>query len=78
MKSFSQRIGLKPVRAIIQRESADEHLRNHLWNGLTIYYWSRAREWRKDCESGIQYLLTRIWYFITEIVLMNCLQGHHK
>ncbi len=32
MLSFSQRIGLKPVKTEIQRESADMALLNELWN----------------------------------------------
>lgn len=61
MKSFSQRIGLKPVRTIIQRESADEALRNYLWNGLTIFYFNRFGIWINLTEESINTLITRIW-----------------
>lgn len=61
MKSFSQRIGLKPVRTIIQRESADEALRNHLWNGLTIFYFNRFKTWVYETEESINILINRIW-----------------
>ncbi|MDP1809816.1 MAG: hypothetical protein Q8K66_00315 [Sediminibacterium sp.] len=61
MKSFSQRIGLKPIRTIIQRESADEALRNFLWNGLTIFYFNRFGTWVYDTEESINTLITRIW-----------------
>jgi hypothetical protein len=61
MKSFSQRIGQKPVRTIIQRESADEALRNFLWNGLTIFYFDRFKTWIYDTEESIKTLITRIW-----------------
>ncbi len=61
MKSFSQRIGLKPVRTIIQRESADEALRNFLWNGLTIFYFDRFGTWVSETEENINTLITRIW-----------------
>lgn len=61
MKSFSQRIGLKPIRTIIQRESADEALRNFLWNGLTIFYFNRFGTWVNATEESINTLITRIW-----------------
>lgn len=61
MKSFSQRIGFKPIRTIIQRESADEELRNFLWNGLTIFYFNRFGTWVNDTEESINILITRIW-----------------
>jgi len=61
MKSFSQRLGLKPVRTIIQRESADEALRNNLWNGLTIFYFKRFQTWIYNTEESIKTLITRIW-----------------
>jgi len=51
MKSFSQRQGLKPVRTIIQRESADEPLRNALWNALTTYYWNGVDVWISNTED---------------------------
>lgn len=38
MLSFSQRKGLKPVKDIIQVDSADERLRNGLWNATYLYY----------------------------------------
>ena len=36
MLSFSQRMGLKPIRTQIQIDSMDDDLRNSLWNNLTI------------------------------------------
>lgn len=61
MKSFSQRQGLKPIRTIIQRESADEALRNALWNGLTIFYLNRFNTYVSDTKPAINGLITRIW-----------------
>lgn len=61
MQSFSQRIGLKPIRTVIQRESADEALRNFLWNGLTIFYFKRFGSWLYETDEGINTLVTRIW-----------------
>lgn len=61
MKSFSHRIGLKSVRTVIQRESADEALRNCLWNALTIFYFNRFHTWVYETEDSINALITRIW-----------------
>ncbi|MDX3914818.1 MULTISPECIES: AbiJ-NTD4 domain-containing protein [Olivibacter] len=61
MKSFSQRIGLKPVREIIQRESADAVLRNQLWNALTIFYLKRFGTWISETDKSIYFLINRIW-----------------
>lgn len=61
MRSFSQRQGLKPIRTIIQKESADEALRNSLWNALTIFYLNRFETWLRDSKLSIRNLITRIW-----------------
>ncbi len=36
---FSQRIGLKPVGKLVQREALDEDLRNKIWNILKLQVW---------------------------------------
>lgn len=61
MKSFSQRQGLKTVKTVIQRESADEPLRNALWNALTNFYWNGVEAWLSDTEAEYSILLERIW-----------------
>jgi hypothetical protein len=38
MKSFSQRMGLKPVKNSLQTESIDDDLRNSLWNEILQTY----------------------------------------
>ena len=41
-RSFSQRMGLKPVRAELQKHGMDEGLRTRLWNVLhNSYFWER-------------------------------------
>lgn len=40
MGSFSERMGIKPVREILQTDSMDDELRNRLWNALDINYWN--------------------------------------
>jgi len=61
MTTFSQRIGLKPVRTMIQRESADEALRNALWNGLTSFYLDRFRGAISTREASVKKLMRLIW-----------------
>jgi hypothetical protein len=36
---FSERMGFKPIKNIIQIDSMDTELRNSLWNALVIFYW---------------------------------------
>ena len=61
MRSFSQRLGLKPIRTIIQRECADEPLRNNLWNALTVLYLENIKPWFYDTDDYMQALLLRFW-----------------
>jgi hypothetical protein len=37
MASFSQRIGVKPIKAVLQLDSMDDDLRNGLWNRFTVH-----------------------------------------
>lgn len=43
MRSFSQREGIEPVRAVMQVDSMDDDLRSSLWNALDICYWRRVQ-----------------------------------
>jgi len=61
MTTFSQRIGLKPIRTIIQRECADEVLRNALWNGLRIFYLDRFMGPIYKKDGSIKNLINLIW-----------------
>ncbi len=36
---FSERMGFKPIKNIIQIDSMDTELRNGLWNALATFYW---------------------------------------
>jgi hypothetical protein len=59
MKSFSQRMGLKPVKNIIQSDSMDDELRNKLWNLLDIYYWNECYKYRSSVtgyDSGYYFV----------------------
>lgn len=59
MLSFSQRKGLKPIRSIIQIDSADELLRNQLWNTIVSYYWADPYYYNKD--KTIHQHLENLW-----------------
>ncbi len=61
MNSFSQRLGLKPIRTVIQREAADEPLRNALWNCLTMCYWQYSHDNISSLPGGLKRLYHRIW-----------------
>ncbi|WP_342328070.1 hypothetical protein [Pedobacter sp. FW305-3-2-15-E-R2A2] len=60
-KTFSQRFGYKSVRSEIQKESADEPLRNYLWNALQIYYFENLQNYTRDNTEEIKFLFTGIW-----------------
>ncbi|MBO0937857.1 hypothetical protein J2I47_14965 [Fibrella sp. HMF5335] len=59
--TFSQRMGLKPVRSMIQRESADMALRNFLWNALSMFYFRKFRGPVVMTEKSTNALITKIW-----------------
>jgi len=41
MKNFSQRMGLKPVKSVLQVKAIDVDLRNRLWNLISDFYWPK-------------------------------------
>lgn len=60
MPSFSQRMGIRPMQKIIQRESIDNELRTGIWNALQIYVldtWQGS----PDCASILNTLSEDIW-----------------
>lgn len=69
MKSFSERMGLKPVRVAVQKESVDEELRNYLWNALSICYFDglEVKTYRND--NATENMLNHVWmsYFHSRI-----------
>lgn len=40
---FTQRIGIKPLEKLVQRESIDDDLRNSMWSACTLIYWDRVQ-----------------------------------
>ena len=48
---FSERMGFKPVKTVIQVDSMDVELRNGLWNALTLFYWKHL-----DYKTHFTYL----------------------
>lgn len=59
--SFSQRMGIKPVKSSIQHENMDEDLRNSLWNVLTLFYWEKSLESRGYYEDYGSDFFKYIW-----------------
>jgi hypothetical protein len=71
---FSERIGVKSVRDVIQKDDIDDALRNGLWNTLNLFYWgSIGQEEEFDYfneyspynnsnpDSAFKYLFLSIW-----------------
>lgn len=58
---FSQRMRLKPVKSVIQKDSMDRELRNSLWNILDIFCWSRMKDHRFISPTNLDTLFKRLW-----------------
>lgn len=61
MKTFSQRQGYKPIRSLIQKESADEGLRNALWNALMLCYLDKVEKWLTSTDYSTLKLISSVW-----------------
>jgi hypothetical protein len=61
MPSFSQRMGITPLRVEIQKESIDHELKNALWNALYIVYFDNLSFHMSHNPKPIQTLFRRIW-----------------
>lgn len=61
MPSFSQRMGITPLRVEIQKESIDHELKNALWNSLYLLYFNNLSFYMSDNPQPIQTLFRRIW-----------------
>lgn len=67
---FSQRMGLKPVGKLVQRESIDEELRNKIWNVLKLQLWdlwepepgAYSTHYRSEDAKRIDRLLQAMWF----------------
>jgi hypothetical protein len=57
--TFSERLGLKPVRVAIQRESMDDLLKTELWNILVISYFQHVQP-----RSEKMMLIGKIWMHV--------------
>jgi AbiJ N-terminal domain 4 len=68
---FSQRMGLKPVGKLVQRESIDEDLRNKIWNVLKLEIWDHwepvldaySMHSRSGHAKKIDGLLQVLWFY---------------
>jgi len=63
MKLFSQRMGIKPIKTVIQVDFMDDDLRNSLWNALCLFYWSKVEgNWiSSSINAYIDLLLKVLW-----------------
>ena len=63
--SFSERMGIKAVRAVIQVDAIDDPLRNGLWDCLHLIVW-KAHENRHDYDgvegANLEVIINRIWH----------------
>jgi hypothetical protein len=78
MLSFSQRKGLKPIRTIIQLESADVPLRNQLWNGIVFAYWDKADKYSVIKDDAVGVLLKQLWVHYYELRIDDILQHPYE
>ena len=60
--SFSQRIGKKPYKTIIQVDSMDNDLRVGLWNVLHLIYIVRLRKTTRLSQSPEADLFRGLWF----------------
>lgn len=63
--SFSQRMGLKPVRELIQSDGMDYPLRSALWDAMHLNLWSEARNVVRHGQvkgSNIDLLVAQLWH----------------
>ena len=67
---FSQRMGLKPIGKLVQRESIDEELRNKIWNVLKLQLWdlweskpgAYSTHFRSEDAKKIDHMLEILWF----------------
>ncbi len=62
MKRFSERIGKKQIRQIVQKEDIDEVLKNYLWNGLIIFIFDKFKgKYWGNVGSTAKLFCQRLW-----------------
>ncbi|ARA75124.1 hypothetical protein B5S52_04155 [Pectobacterium brasiliense] len=76
MPSFSQRMGVRPIQKVIQRESIDNDLRISLWNALQITVWDK---WLLDysSKSKVSSTVKRIWGHFFKLPIDKIPDFHH-
>lgn len=58
---FSERMGFKPVRDIVQSDSMDDALRNSLWNALNIFCFERVKADLFHYDDEIKPFCRKLW-----------------
>lgn len=61
MKSFSQRLGLEPVKSTIQIDSIDDNLRVGLWNVLTVNFFYGNPINMHELKHTVEKLFINLW-----------------
>lgn len=61
MNLFSERMGIKPPKSVLQTESMDDDLRTGLWNALATCIWSRMGTKWISKHFHMSFLLSRLW-----------------
>jgi hypothetical protein len=62
MPDFSERMGLKPTRSVLQKDSVDDVLRNRLWNLVTESVWGEFSRHYWAGSPGDMFF-KRLWNF---------------
>lgn len=58
---FSQRIGIKSVKKIIQKDTIDIDLSNSLWNTVYAFYLNDLPEYRNSLDELREKYITQLW-----------------
>jgi hypothetical protein len=58
---FSQRIGIRPVKEIIQKDKIDDDLRNSLWNAIYNYYLKDLPFYKNDLQGANSKYIFKLW-----------------
>ncbi|MDG2989450.1 hypothetical protein L3556_00670 [Candidatus Synechococcus calcipolaris G9] len=64
MPSFSERLGITPIKSVIQIDSIDDNLRNSLWNAVNIFYLNKINAFYfHDNNSDFVQLINSLWVY---------------
>jgi hypothetical protein len=58
---FSQRIGIQPVKEIIQKDKIDDDLRNSLWNAIYFHYLNNLPTYKSSIKGVSYKYIYQLW-----------------